>query len=364
MKCGNSQAGSRFSHYIVLGFASVMTGADSRVADASSTDCLSYGYACTPGYTGANTSGTWAWNHYGGNSASTPDGSHNCTLYAAWRLQQSGLTQDPGNWGNAVDWAAHIGGDDHNPIVGSIAWYGATSTNSFGHVAYVEQVSGSNVYIRADNFSSSNGYTDAGWVTAASVGLFLHPHDVGGSGSTPGESSFIHIAGQSEVYRIAGGAPTYVSSWNAFGGPQPLTSVSRAQFDALRAVPADGTFVFASGRGDVYRIAGGAPVYVSGWAAFGGPQPAVGIDPWDIDNINDPHTHLRAVPADGTTLTVAENASVYRVAGGAPIQLSSCSAGCASPVMVNQSSIDSLNHLRAVPADGTVVLTVPSVLRR
>jgi hypothetical protein len=49
-------------------------------------------------------------------------------------------------------------------------------------VAYVEQVSGSNVYIRADNWSSSAGYTDAGWVAASSVGLFLHPHDVGGSG--------------------------------------------------------------------------------------------------------------------------------------------------------------------------------------
>jgi surface antigen len=162
-----------------LALATVVTGGGA--ANASATDCLSYGYACTPGYTGANASGTWAWSHYGGSWATTPNGYHNCTLYAAWRLQQSGMTQDPGNWGNATDWAGHIGGGNHTPAVGSIAWYGGTSSNQFGHVAYVEQVSGSNVFIRADNFNYTRGSTNAGWVAASSVGLFLHPHDVPGS---------------------------------------------------------------------------------------------------------------------------------------------------------------------------------------
>jgi hypothetical protein len=49
-------------------------------AQASATDCLRYGYACTPGYTGANAAGSWAWTYYGGSYASTPNGCHNCTL--------------------------------------------------------------------------------------------------------------------------------------------------------------------------------------------------------------------------------------------------------------------------------------------
>jgi hypothetical protein len=75
-------------------------------AQASQTDCLSYGYACTPGYDAVNTEGTWAWSHYGGSYALNANGYHNCTLYAAWRLEQNGMT-DPGNWGNAVDWINH-----------------------------------------------------------------------------------------------------------------------------------------------------------------------------------------------------------------------------------------------------------------
>src|ERR1700728_1363174 len=38
-------------------------------AQASQTDCLSSGYACTPGYDATNTEGTWAWSHYGGTYA-------------------------------------------------------------------------------------------------------------------------------------------------------------------------------------------------------------------------------------------------------------------------------------------------------
>ena len=70
-----------FCLLISLLVALVSFGAPS--ATASQTDCLSYGYACTPGYTGANAAGTWAWSHYGGSWAQTANGYHNCTLYAA-----------------------------------------------------------------------------------------------------------------------------------------------------------------------------------------------------------------------------------------------------------------------------------------
>jgi surface antigen len=148
-------------------------------ARASQTDCLSYAYACTPGYDAVNTEGTWAWSYYGGTYALNANGYHNCTLYAAWRLEQSGMA-NPGNWGNAVDWINHTT-YSHAPAVGSIAWWGKEVAGGFGHVAYVDQVNGSQVHVVADNYvgPNSDGYTSSGWIPASSVDEFLHPHDVG-----------------------------------------------------------------------------------------------------------------------------------------------------------------------------------------
>ena len=286
----------------------------SSAAQASSTDCKSYAYACTPGYTGANAASSWSWRYYGASIASTATGYHNCTLYAAWRLAQNGMA-DPGrSWGNAADWASRIGGGSHSPAVGAIAWWG-TEVGRFGHVAYVEQVSGANVYIRADNFAAS-GFTTAGWIPASSVDLFLHPHDVGG---TISDGSFVRVRENGQVYRVAGGAPLYVSNWAVFGGVQPVIDVSLAQLSAMRPYPADGTFVATSPRGEVYRIAGGAPLYVSNWAVYGGAQPTTTVDAGDIDNAGagSVWNHLRTYPADGTFVLGVQSSKIYKVARGA-----------------------------------------------
>ena len=189
---------------------------------ASATDCKSYGYACTPGYDATNTEGTWAWKYYGGSWALNANGYHNCTLYAAWRLEQNGMA-DPGrSWGNAVDWIKHTS-YNHTPAIGSIAWWGG----GYGHVAYVDQISGSQVHIIADNYIGphSDGYTDSGWIAASSVDEFLHPHDVTPSppsNSPPSISLFRAIPG---TLSEAGGQISLVAeAANAtsyqFGSPQ------------------------------------------------------------------------------------------------------------------------------------------------
>ena len=159
----------------VLATIALTTGSIS-VASASQTECFSYGYACTPEYDATNTEGGWAWKYYGGSYAATPTGEHNCTLYAAWRLEQNGLA-NPGLWHNAFEWIDYTS-HNNTPATGSIAWWGASKDSPDGHVAYVEQIRGSEVFIRADNYSESGGYTDAGWIPASSVDAFLHPHDL------------------------------------------------------------------------------------------------------------------------------------------------------------------------------------------
>ncbi|MGO9898817.1 MAG: CHAP domain-containing protein [Solirubrobacteraceae bacterium] len=315
-----------------------------------------YPYPNAPACTDGGACVTDAWYFFQGQ----------CKSWAAYRLNQlNGVAFSNSyagqHWGDATHWgaAAQAAGIPVNgsPALGSIAWY------SSGHVAYVEEVdSPSQVVISEMNYDLDNGFrvrtitTSSGWPTG-----FIHIADRSSGGGLP-DGSFVSNDGF--VYRIAGGAPIYVSNWAAVGGPQPTTSLSDAQFAALPQYPADGTFLNTS-TGPVYRVAGGAPMFVSNWSAVGGPQPSVTIDEWDIDNISNPAAHLRPYPADGTFLNTSTG-PVYRVAGGAPFAVSSWSVfGGQQPyVTVDQWDIDNIAnaaaHLNARPVDGTLVQGLPS----
>ena len=180
---------------------------------------------------------------------------------------------------------------------------------------------------------------------------------------------FILDTGTFAVYRMAGGAPVYVSSWAPFGGPKPLRLLTSPQVAALPRFPAEGTFLVAAGSGAVYRVAGGAPVYVSSWVPFGGVQPTVMVDGAAIDRAGagGVFDHLRYRPAEGAFIRDASSWAVYRVVGGAPVYVSSWApfGGVQPTVMVDGAAIDRagaggvFNHLRYRPADGTTVLAEP-----
>ncbi len=180
-----------------------------------------------------------------------------------------------------------------------------------------------------------------------------------GSAGPPGEGSFVSNNGF--VYRIAGGAPIYVSSWSAVGGPQPTRSLSNAEFEALPQYPREGTILDGSG-GKVFVAAGGAPLYLSNWNAIGGPKPGIGVDEAAIDNAGGgvPWNHLRAYPADGTQLD-SSGGGVFIVAGGAPLYLSNWNAigGPKPGVTVDQWDIENTSnpaaHLNGVPVNGTLI---------
>ena len=137
-----------------------------------------------------------------------------------------------------------------------------------------------------------------------------------------------------DVFVIAGGAPLYVSNWAAIGGPQSVVGID--EWDVanitnpaahLNSVPSNGTFISSTATGMVYEIAGGAPLYVSNWSAVGGPRPTVGIDQWDLTNITNPAAHMNAVPANGTFINAktagGQEEGSFVIAGGAPLYISS-----------------------------------------
>ena len=134
-----------------------------------------------------------------------------------------------------------------------------------------------------------------------------------------GEGAFIRVKGTTAIYRVAGGAPVRVVSWTQFGGAQHVSDVEQAQFDRLGRYPANGTYVQDAQTQAVYRMAGGAPLLVStadqAKLPLWGVAAAIGLD----HNAFTHHYNLRAVPYDRTQLYRVDTGQYYVVAGGAPM---------------------------------------------
>lgn len=298
------------------------------------------------GYTGASTWGypVDAWGN-------------NCTNYAAFRLAQNGAA-NPGNLGNAVDWdtsvAAKFGADKVNqtPVVGAIAQWNTDD----GHVAYVDWVSSDGNEIATSESAWNGTYPSASLRRVFTRGgaswpsNFLHIKDV--ASWPPAEGSFVNVTDDGSVYRIVGGAPIWVSTWTIFGGVQPYTNISQAQLNSLPAHPADGTYITGIQSGTVYRIAGGAPLAVSSWPHMGGGQLTIPVDQVSIDQAGGAGklSHLNFYPSD-TFLHALPSQRVFRVVnGGHPYYVSSWAPYGSPPYTdVDDWAIDNCNHLNCEP---------------
>ncbi len=248
----------------------------------------------------------------------------------------------------------------------NVAWSSSTSTtpqqlftaymNSAGHRANI--LSSAYHYVGMGTVAGTHGlFNTTEFTDAVQAGQAIVP-------AVP--TDFVVDTTTHAVYRLVGGAPIYVTNWAAVGGTHPTRAMTHAQILALRPYPTDGTFVVTSGNGAVYRIAGGAPVYVSSWTPFGGSKPAVLIDAAAVARAGSGSyfNHLRVLPLDGTFLSTSGGGGVFRVVGGAPVYLSSWApfGGAKATVAVDPAALSRAgagsyyNHLRSVPADGTFVV--------
>jgi len=307
------------------------------------------------------------------------------------------------------------------PFGALVFWRPQNGDRTNSHVAL--SLGDGNLVSTSDGVANYTHYeTMAAHSYAVYQGWWLPEGSGGDGGGAVGEGSIVSHNGF--VYRIAGGAPIYVSNWGAIGGPQTATPLSDAQFaglpqfprdgtlldgsagrvyvvaggaplylstydaiggpragirvdeaaidnagggvpwDHLRPYPADGTLLDSSD-GRVYIVAGGAPLYLSTYDVIGGPRPGVRVDGWDVANTSDPNAHLRPYPADGTFLNTSLG-QVYRVAGGAPMPITTWDifGGVQPYVTVDQWAVDHRSeapaHLLATPVDGTSVMGLPS----
>lgn len=136
-----------------------------------------------------------------------------------------------------------------------------------------------------------------------------------GAGAAIPDGTFVQVSGTDAVFRIAGGSPLLVYSWDGFGGPQDVTQITLAQYQAMSSPPRDGAFI-TSTAGPSYRVAGGTPFPITDWTLFGGVQPSVTIDQWDLDNMSNPAAHLNAQPADGTLVQGLPSRQTWRFRSG------------------------------------------------
>ena len=259
---------------------------------------------------------------------------------------------------------------DGLPSVGDVLSFAGTSSNPDGHTSIVTNVSSSSLTTLNEN-DTSNGLDTvpvSGGVVSGGVTGWLHiPNN-----TPPPNGTFVSY--NNDDYIMAGGALLYISTWAVYGGTPPSSDImplSQTQWTPLEnAVPSNGTFINAvSGSGQEegsYVIAGGAPMYISSLGVYGGTQPMVTVDSWDLSNIGNSLDHLSALPADGTFVNARNgDGSEYGsfvFAGGAPLYVSSWAFYGGTPsslVTVDSWAVtnagNSMDHINQYPANGTAV---------
>ncbi|MFN8074853.1 MAG: hypothetical protein U0Q15_05450 [Kineosporiaceae bacterium] len=235
----------------------------------------------------------------------------------AWGLTTSYATPDffsdsRGPW-TTISWSDLQPGDAvvrDGHIVLFVSWTDSTKTR-FNDYEEMDTDHGTIAYTRSVATSKSDGY---------------HPIRYDKIRPDVVEGDFVQVAGTDPVYRIAGGAPLYVSSWAKVSdvASHPVKTVSQATFNALPRYPKDGTFL-SDGDGDgAWRIAGGAPLKISNWAKFpaGSALKAIDVDDLNITSAGTGmYTHTRTVPLNGTFLGDSTTTAAYITVGGAPMRI-------------------------------------------
>ena len=244
-----------------------------------------------------------------------------CTSFVAFRLSSRNgfempFHNDAGGWG--ADARARGYTVDTKPAPGAVAWW------SYGHLAWVEAVNADGSVVTEEYNWRVGGVPDGAYhrrtIAASAPTGYIHFKDLAAPAIPNG--SFVTYGGT--VYRIAGGAPLHVSNWAALGGQQPTTALSDAQWTKLRQYPVDGTFVTGKPSGQVFRTTGGAPLPVTDWAAHGGVQPTVAIGDDSIRNAGttdaaSPWSHLRARLAGSDRFATSAAISAAGFAPGVPV---------------------------------------------
>ena len=187
---------------------------------------------------------------------------------------------------------------------------------------------------------------------------------------TPANGSFMRIADGPQTGFIGeaiGGAIVHVDSCTPLGGCPggvDLDSGGASDYMATHPTPTNGTFVRIQDGpqvGFVGETIGGALIHVDNCAPLGGCPGLVGLDSGGASDYMATHP----TPANRTFVRVADGPNqglIARVAGGALISLTDCTAlgGCPGPVNLDSGGFSDYRGAHPTPVNGTLLLGVPS----
>jgi hypothetical protein len=240
-------------------------------------------------------------------------------------------------------------------VPGDMIIHGTDTGGGFGHVSIVDSVAGSTVNVVEQNASpngratySFNGSTLSRSATGTIRGVVHDPGNQSGGGASATNGSYVVASDTSRVYVMAGGSPMYVSGWGAVGGPKPISATyTQAQINSMPQYPADGTAVRNYGNGAIYVVAGGFGFGVSSLAHI--PNTS-----WvDIDG--SALGQLRSQPGDGTVVRDYVSGTIYVVSGNAAMTVTSLS----SIPYTSWTNVDGwaiANQLNRYPTDGSAIV--------
>lgn len=179
------------------------------------------------------------------------------------------------------------------------------------------------------------------------------------------DNSLIRVVGTAPVYRVVGGAPIWLSDCAYI--PEGCGAVREiGSLNGYGPYPRDGVTIrnYAPGSGAVYRFAGGAPLWLSKCNAASPCPEQYQVDYGSLDPAR--YSHARQLPLDGTVVRNIDDGGYYRFAGGAPL-VTRCDIGpgCVGPPTIDNGTIESNGtngatpaHLRQLPIDGTTVKNI------
>ncbi len=205
-------------------------GVTSLCFDATGFSCAGAGYNGTSAQIGGQ---GWSPSQYWAYGSPGPNGTrHNCTAYAAYRLQRNGYAF-PGWTANADDWAAQAA--DHGvtvnqtPAVGAIAQW----NRSTGHVAYVEAVTSTYIETTSDSYEGGTDHLRILLSSAYMPDNFIHFKDV--AASAPSVTGF-----SASPSPVGGPGARLTLTASAVGAQSFAFSSSNAEVSGLTTVATSG----------------------------------------------------------------------------------------------------------------------------
>jgi surface antigen len=157
------------------------------------------------------------WNEY----------NRECTSFVAWRLHarngfEMPFNDDAGGWGPDASSRGYT--VNSTAAVGAVAWYNATAKPPYGHVAWVESISGQTITVEQYNIGNNGTYSESTIATLGTPSGYIHFKDAptGGGGTANPNRSDVDKNGASDMVLTTnepggGSAATVLkSTWSGF----------------------------------------------------------------------------------------------------------------------------------------------------